>query len=71
VKPKIRQQLANRKRRIERRLDKTNVPDCQRPMFTASDIHYEVADRRRGDPFQLPRSFRSSSAQRGISAGFR
>jgi hypothetical protein len=48
VKPKIRQQLANRKRSIERRLDKTNVPNCQRPMFTASDIHYEIADRTRG-----------------------
>jgi hypothetical protein len=48
VKPKIRKQLANRKRRIQRRLDKTNVPNCHRPMFTASDIHYEIADRTRG-----------------------
>jgi len=48
VKPKIRRQLDNRKRRIERRLDKTNVPNCQRPVFTASDIHYEIADRTRG-----------------------
>src|SRR5262249_55947768 len=48
VKPKIRQQLANRKRRIARRLDKTNVPNCQRPVFTARDIHYEIADRTRG-----------------------
>jgi hypothetical protein len=40
--------LANRKRRIERRLDKTEVPSCHRPVFTASDIHYEIADRTRG-----------------------
>jgi hypothetical protein len=48
VKPKIRQPLANRKRGIERRLDKTNVLNCRRPMFTASDIHYEIAERTRG-----------------------
>jgi Transposase DDE domain group 1 len=48
VKTKIRQQLANRKRRCARRIDKTNVPNCQRPMFTARDIHYEIADRTRG-----------------------
>ncbi len=48
MKAKIRQQLADRKRRIERRLDKTNVPNCQRPVFTAGDIHYEIADRTRG-----------------------
>jgi hypothetical protein len=48
VKIKIRQQLAHRKRRIQRRLDKANLQDCRRPMFTASDIHYEIADRTRG-----------------------
>src|SRR5262249_51636326 len=48
VKTKVRQQLANRKRRLARRLDTTNVPDCRRPMFTARDIHYEIADRTRG-----------------------
>jgi hypothetical protein len=48
VKPKIRQQLANRKRRCARRLDKTSVPNCRRPLFTASDIHYEIASRTRG-----------------------
>jgi hypothetical protein len=40
--------LTNRKRRLQRRLDKTKVPNCQRPLFTASDIHYEIADRTRG-----------------------
>ena len=48
MKPKIRHQLANRKRRIQRRLDKANVRDCHRPMFTAADIHYEIAERTRG-----------------------
>jgi hypothetical protein len=48
VKTKIRQQLANRKRRIQRRLDKANRHGCQRPVFTARDIHYEIAERTRG-----------------------
>ena len=45
---KIRQQLNERKRRIERRLDKTNVTGCDRPMFTAANVHYEISDRDRG-----------------------
>ncbi len=45
---KIRQKLANRKRRIDRRLDKTQVGPCDRPQFTARNIHYELADRTRG-----------------------
>lgn len=45
---KIRQQLNNRKRRIERRLDKTKLGGCEQPMFTARNIHYEIADRSRG-----------------------
>ena len=48
MKTKIRRQLARRKRRIERRLDKANLAGCHRPMFTARDIHYEIADRTRG-----------------------
>jgi hypothetical protein len=48
VNAKIRQQLAHRKRRIARRLDKTNVDGAERPMFTAANIHYEIADRGRG-----------------------
>src|SRR6478672_4104747 len=48
VNAKIRQQLANRKRRIGRRLDKTNVQRADQPMFTATNIHYEIADRSRG-----------------------
>ena len=44
----IRRQLNNRKRRIERRLDKTKLGGCSQPMFTAGNIHYEIADRTRG-----------------------
>ena len=42
---KIRKKLAQSKRRIERRLDRNNNDGCQRPMFTASNIQYEIADR--------------------------
>ena len=48
MKTKIRQQLANRKRRLARRLDKNNGPSCHRPVFTAGDVRYEVAERTRG-----------------------
>lgn len=48
VKSKIAKQLANRQRRIRRRLDKTNCQGAERPMFTASNICYEIADRQRG-----------------------
>jgi Transposase DDE domain group 1 len=48
VNAKIRRQLRNRKRRIERRLDQTKVTGCSKPMFTARNIHYEFADRSRG-----------------------
>jgi Transposase DDE domain group 1 len=41
----IRQKLAARKRRIKRRLDKNDLGDCSRPVFTASNIHYDLADR--------------------------
>lgn len=41
---KIRRQLAGRKRRIERRLDKTKL-DGSCPMLGATNIHYELADR--------------------------
>ncbi len=44
----IRRKLANRKRRIQRRLDKTDLRGCDQPMMTASNIHYEIADRSRG-----------------------
>ena len=43
---KIRRKLAARKRRIKRRLDKTRF-EGELPMFSASNIHYEIADRTR------------------------
>ena len=39
----IRQHLADCKRRIEARLDKTKLAGCDQPMFTASNIHYEIS----------------------------
>ena len=44
----VHSKLNNRKRRIDRRLDKTKLGACDRPMFTASNIHYEISDRTRG-----------------------
>lgn len=48
MKAKIRQQLNRSKRRIERRLDKRNLQGCERPMFTAANIQYEISGRERG-----------------------
>jgi hypothetical protein len=45
VKAKIRRQLARRKRQIKKRLDRANTRGCDRPMFTASNIQYEISDR--------------------------
>jgi hypothetical protein len=44
----LQRRIAEGKRRIERRLDKNDNSGCERPMFTASNIHYEIADRVRG-----------------------
>jgi Transposase DDE domain group 1 len=48
VNAKIRQQLDKRKRRIQRRLDKTKSVNADCPQFAASNIHYEIGDRQRG-----------------------
>jgi hypothetical protein len=48
VNAKIRQKLARRKRRLQRRLDPTNSQGCAKPMMTASNIHYELSDRGQG-----------------------
>ena len=45
---KNRRKLQNRKRRIERRLLPRIWPEQPRPMFAASNIHYEIAERSRG-----------------------
>ena len=47
VSPKIRQQIKRRKRESARRLDKNDNRGCDRPAMTASNIHYEIADRTR------------------------
>ena len=46
--PQIIKALKNRKRRIERRLAPKSWPPQDSPMFSASNIHYEVAERARG-----------------------
>jgi hypothetical protein len=48
VKPTVARKLRDSKRRIARRLDKTKLGDCSRPMFTARNIHYAIGDRCRG-----------------------
>jgi Transposase DDE domain group 1 len=48
VTPSIRGKLAQSKRRIERRLDKTDLRGCSQPMMTGGNIHYEIAERGRG-----------------------
>jgi hypothetical protein len=45
VNTKIRKQIQRRKQRIARRLDKSDNRGCDRPIMTASNIHYEIADR--------------------------
>jgi len=47
VSSKIRRQIEQRKRQIARRLDKNDNRGCDRPIMTASNIHYEIADRSR------------------------
>jgi Transposase DDE domain group 1 len=48
VKAKIASRLASRKSRIEKRLQRRSGHGSYRPVFTASNIHYEIADRARG-----------------------
>jgi hypothetical protein len=48
VTPNIRRHFVNGKRRIERRLDKFDNRGCERPMFTASNIHYDASERVHG-----------------------
>src|SRR6266404_298802 len=48
VNTKIRQKLAHRKRRLQRRLDPSDLRGCEQPMFTARNIHYEIGQRSHG-----------------------
>jgi hypothetical protein len=47
VNARIRKQIERRKRRIARRLDRNDNRGCDRPMMTAANIHYEIAERTR------------------------
>ena len=47
MKHSISKRLRQAKRRIARRLDRGDNRGCGRPMMTASNIHYEIADRTR------------------------
>ena len=44
----LRRWLNNCKRRIQRRLDKADLRGCDRPLLTASNIHYATSGRVRG-----------------------
>jgi hypothetical protein len=48
VKIKLRQQLHARKRKIERRLDKTKFPKGFGPVLRGGNLHYEMAERVHG-----------------------
>jgi len=48
VKKKIAKKLAQRKRKIRKRLAKRSLPENPRPMFNPGNIHYEIAERTRG-----------------------
>ncbi len=50
---KIRRQLAQRKRRLKRRLDKFSFNDdaCEQPMIRGRNIHYEIAGRSVGTSY--------------------
>jgi hypothetical protein len=48
VHTKIRRQLAARKRRIEKRLDKRRNQDCEQPLLRPGNLQYEMAERARG-----------------------
>ena len=45
---KIRRKLERRKRRLQHRLDKAKLKNLAKPVFTASNIRYEISDRDRG-----------------------
>ena len=45
---KVRQKLARRKRRIQKRLEKDNLRGCSKPMLAATNIQYEIGERGRG-----------------------
>ncbi|MCH7559032.1 MAG: hypothetical protein IIB56_16490 [Planctomycetes bacterium] len=48
MKKKISEKLKRRKQRIQYRLREIHWKERNKPMFAASNIHYEIADRSRG-----------------------
>jgi len=48
VKEKISKKLKQRKQRIRYRLRDVNWEEQNKPMFSTSNIHYDIADRSRG-----------------------
>jgi hypothetical protein len=48
VKARLRKKLAARKRQIQRRLDKTKLPDCRKPIFRGCNIRFDLCDRTKG-----------------------
>jgi Transposase DDE domain group 1 len=48
VKKKIAKKLVQRKRKIQKRLDKRSLPEEPRPMLNPGTIQYEIADRNHG-----------------------
>ena len=48
VKTKLRRQLAARKRKIQRRLDKTKFPKKSGPVLAGGNLRYEISDRVHG-----------------------
>jgi hypothetical protein len=48
VNAKIRRKLERRKRRLQFRLAKAKLKNLDQPVFTASNIRYEISDRNRG-----------------------
>ena len=47
VNAKIRSRMARRKRRIQDRLEKARLKNLEKPVYTASNIHYDYAGRSR------------------------
>jgi len=47
VNTRIRKQIERRKRRVVRRLDRNDNRGCSRPIMTASNVQYEIAERTR------------------------
>jgi hypothetical protein len=62
----LRRWLNNGKRRIQRRLDKTDLRGCSQPLFTARNVHYETSARIRGICHGGIGSFHTLARQLGL-----